>query len=135
MIPIIQERENGISVTYARCFEWRNDPGAGFSFECDEHGTIVPSKHESGRENLRKCLTGEYDVIDKGIVTYRSRYSCPAIGRCTCGAEVVLSQSDNDCEKCGAIYNSFGQRLAPREHWGEETGESLADIYNGKSDE
>ena len=52
-----------------------------------------------------------------------------AMGPCdVCGHEVVLSGFTCTCDYCGADYNSSGQRLAPREQWGEETGESLADI-------
>lgn len=54
-------------------------------------------------------------------------YRHPAIGRCHCGAEVALSGFTNTCE-CGRDYNMSGQELAPRSQWGEETGESLADI-------
>jgi len=36
---------------------------------------------------------------------------------------------------CGADYNWNGTRLAPREQWGEETGESIADIMRPMSDE
>jgi len=46
---------------------------------------------------------------------------------CDCGEEVYCDGFTNTCE-CAADYNSSGQRLAPREQWGEETGESLADI-------
>ncbi len=57
-----------------------------------------------------------------------------AIGECVhCSKHVSLSGFTNTCE-CGADYNSSGQLLAPREQWGEETGESLSDIYNGKED-
>ena len=52
---------------------------------------------------------------------------CPAVGRCSCGREVVLGGFTNSCE-CGRDYNSAGQELAPRSQWGEETGESLSDI-------
>ena len=39
-----------------------------------------------------------------------------------CGKEVHLWDSmTNECE-CGALYNGFGQRLAPREEWAEEDG-------------
>jgi len=47
--------------------------------------------------------------------------------RCRCGREVKCSGFTNTCE-CGADYNWAGQRLAPRSQWGEETGESVADI-------
>lgn len=35
----------------------------------------------------------------------------------------------NTCELCGADFNFAGQRLAPREQWGEETGEHWSDCY------
>ena len=57
----------------------------------------------------------------------------PALWRCDCGAELECQNFTNTCE-CGADYNSAGQRLAPRDQWGEETGESLADIMLADSD-
>ena len=45
-----------------------------------------------------------------------------AVGKCFCGKEVLLEGFTCLCE-CGRDYNSSGQLLAPREHWGEETGE------------
>ncbi len=51
--------------------------------------------------------------------------------KCGCGRRVHLTGSRSDtypCD-CGADYNGSGQRLAPREQWGEETGEHPADIY------
>ena len=54
----------------------------------------------------------------------------PAIGKCDeCNQTVELSGFTNTCD-CGADYNMSGQRLAGREQWGEETGESLSDILN-----
>lgn len=47
--------------------------------------------------------------------------------RCECGSEIVCYNFTNTCE-CGIDYNMSGQELAPREQWGEETGESVADI-------
>jgi len=61
------------------------------------------------------------------IIRERSDDGEPAIGRCSCGKEVELAGFTNTCD-CGADYNSSGQLLAPREQWGEETGESLSDI-------
>lgn len=55
-------------------------------------------------------------------------YRFPAIGQCDCGAQVELAHFTNCCDRCGADYNSSGQRLAPREFWGEDTGEHPADI-------
>ena len=47
--------------------------------------------------------------------------------RCECGRDVWCEGFTSTCI-CGADYNWAGQRLAPREQWGEETGESLDDI-------
>jgi hypothetical protein len=46
----------------------------------------------------------------------------PAVGLCDCGREVVLDAFTCPCD-CGRDYNWAGQLLAPREQWGEETGE------------
>lgn len=50
------------------------------------------------------------------------------LGECDCGNHVALGWGDSECRKCGAEYNSAGQRLAPRHQWGEETGEHPADV-------
>ncbi len=53
----------------------------------------------------------------------------PAVGECErCDNEVDLVGFTNTCNNCEADYNLDGQLLAPRSQWGEETGESLADI-------
>ena len=46
---------------------------------------------------------------------------------CNCGKTVEISGFTNTCQ-CGRDYNFSGQELAPREQWGEETGESLSEI-------
>lgn len=51
----------------------------------------------------------------------------PKVIRCSCGREVVCQGFTNTCD-CGADYNWSGSRLAPREQWGEETGEHPTDI-------
>ena len=53
------------------------------------------------------------------------------IGKC-CEKELYLDGFTNTCEFCGADYNWAGQRLSPRDHWGEETGEHPADILRIK---
>jgi hypothetical protein len=57
-------------------------------------------------------------------------HTSPAIGKCDCGNEVALRWFTNTCDKCHQNYNSSGQRLAPVEQWGEETGEHPTDILN-----
>lgn len=53
---------------------------------------------------------------------------------CDCGEIVYCTGFTNTCE-CGADYNWNGVRLASREFWGEETGESFADIHSPRDPE
>lgn len=46
--------------------------------------------------------------------------------KCSCGRTVYCPNFTNTCE-CGADYNWSGLLLAPREQWGEETGEHWTD--------
>jgi len=63
---------------------------------------------------------------DGNIVSYRQ----PMVIRCGCGARLELDSSwANECA-CGLEYNGSGQQLAPREQWGEETGETISDFHN-----
>lgn len=56
------------------------------------------------------------------------------VGACNhCDCEVELTGFTNTCE-CGTDYNGAGQELAPREQWGEETGESVSDILAADTD-
>jgi len=73
--------------------------------------------------------------VSKGVVnTYGKWIHTPAVGECNrCGRDVHLSGFTNTCE-CGADYNMSGQMLAPREQWGEETGETVADILAADTD-
>ena len=48
-----------------------------------------------------------------------------------CGEELVCDGFTNTCPHCGSDYNWNGSLLAPRECWGEETGECAADILVG----
>lgn len=55
---------------------------------------------------------------------------------CDCGAFLPWPGfgADYACPRCGRDYNSAGSLLAPREQWGEETGETAADYYAGFND-
>ena len=46
-----------------------------------------------------------------------------------CGEELECEAFTNTCDHCGADYNFAGQLLAPREQWGEETGEHWSECY------
>lgn len=68
--------------------------------------------------------------MDIEIITQRNAeyFGSPAVGRCHCGGDVELDGFTCTCDDCGRDYSRSGQELAPRSQWGEETGESLADI-------
>jgi len=48
--------------------------------------------------------------------------------KCDCGRSVECWSFTNTCD-CGRDYNNSGQMLAPRCHWGEETGEHWSECY------
>ena len=53
---------------------------------------------------------------------------------CRCGAKSIGPAwfgEDFQCARCSTEYNSAGQALAPRAQWGEETGETYADLCVG----
>jgi hypothetical protein len=130
-MKIIRERETGTTISYEHEFLWHDSTGSGFGFECDENGNLSQDINPAAKANYEKCVNGTFNVIDKGIVKHTRPYKIDAIGLCECGHEVYLSSFTNTCGNCFADYNSFGQRLADRSQWGEETGESLSDIFNG----
>lgn len=123
---IISPRQRVTMTEHVHAFTWLDSPGAGFSFDCEEDGTYKTLTPE-GADNLRKCLDGTHAVSDDGIQARTWSYNEPAQLRCSCGAVVSLDGFTNACD-CGRDYNSCGSLLAPRSQWGEETGESLADI-------
>ena len=106
--------------------------GSGWGFRVNRDGSAV---NPDTAENLRLCLETGVDkfgcaVRDDGIREYVNSYWMPAVGECGyCRLPVYLDGFTNTCD-CGADYNMSGQLLAPRSQWGEETGESLADILS-----
>jgi hypothetical protein len=151
-MKIISRRYREDLTHYTRSFHYADCPGAGFGFPCDAQGNVKPEDAAS----VAECLTGKVarivdqewqstgdgnyvsvpgtgrvvveTMIDDGIVEWPHSYTHPAVGECdACRRHVTLDGFTNTCE-CGADYSMSGQRLASREQWGEETGESLADI-------
>jgi hypothetical protein len=61
-------------------------------------------------------------------MTPRDGPAHPAEGWCECGELVILTRYTNTCA-CGRDFDMGGHELAPREQWGEETGECAVDIF------
>jgi|AACY02.17.fsa_nt_gi hypothetical protein len=130
-MEIISERQTVTVVEFTRQFDWADaEPGCGFAFPCDEDGNVdVAEMAEAAQKNFHKCITGQIDVIDRGIERREYSYTEPRVGRCDCGCEVTLDRFTNTCWECGADYNMSGSRLADRSQWGQETGEHWTDCY------
>lgn len=79
--------------------------------------------------------------IDDQIDKYESDFPLYRIDRFAemecpfCGETVGLSGWTNVCSGCDQYYNSNGETLAPPEYWGEETGENVFDIFNGRDED
>jgi hypothetical protein len=132
-MKIIKQREYKSMTTYDISFGVVGDRHPCFIFPCDQGGNVnLDELMPIARENLAKCRSGEHDGVKiepRGIHRHTQSWWEPAIGLCNvCGTEVALEGDPCTCPKCNTDYNSAGQQLAPRSQWGEETGESLADI-------
>lgn len=121
-MEIIRQAFTSVGMEFFLNFPFNGKEESGYSFPCDSDGVVTSSLNPTARENLRKCLDGTYDVAKPTLEKREWRNRHPRIGRCECGAGVALQNFTNPCE-CGRDYNMGGQLLAPRECWGEETGE------------
>jgi hypothetical protein len=81
-----------------------------FCYKCAERGTTSPLR--SVRVENETWVPGHTDV------------------KC-CGAWLRCDGFTNTCPHCGQDYNWNGHPLAPRELWGEETGEAAREILMG----
>ena len=128
MAEIIQKKVPHCVTSYL--FEFRCPDQSYYSFPCKEDGSILfEEMSELAKQNYRDCVDRKLDVVFAGIRKHVQSWIDPAILRCDCGAKVELADFTNTCDRCGADYNFAGQRLAPREQWGEETGEHWTECY------
>lgn len=112
------------TVHYQVRFDYVEERGSGFSFPCDQNGTLEPLS-EAGQENYRLCLANAHakPVVALGVCQWTHRYREPAVLKCDCGRKLSLADAmTNECE-CGRFYNGSGQSLGHPRGWGEETGE------------
>jgi hypothetical protein len=124
-------------VGYVRSFDTVGHPGCGYAFACDKEGNLLPPSCSEAEVNRAKVFAAiGIKYLDRGIQSWSAPWTAPAIGICEkCGHLITLELPiANSCDGCDAEYTMSGQRLAPREQWGEETGESLADIFAGEYD-
>lgn len=129
-MKILSHRQDVEVTFYRRSFIDRSHQSSGFSFPCDKDGNLLLNEmYPPGIQNYKNCLDNPIEFKDEGIQEFHSRYTQPAIGLCDCGCQVELDGFTNTCE-CGADYNWAGQRLATRDQWSDDTGESLSDILN-----
>lgn len=104
---------------YQLAFQFKNDPHGSRWFDCDKEGNPLLEKiSATGRKELEKCLSGEYEVYHQGVIDCSHNYLEPAVGQCYCGKSVTLHTDTNECS-CGLLYNMFGQDLVPRDQWEE----------------
>lgn len=100
-----------------------DDQNAGFSFPGNDTGGVDFDKMpEAARENYRWCIVNSDKVSGPHYINYKHTYTEPAVGKCSCGAEVVLENTymgATCCEKCGRWYNLFGQELKDPKYWEE----------------
>lgn len=128
-MKLLTRRWTEVFVTWTREYDLKGGHGRGFTFPCDERGVIDTGKlAPEGRASL-EAVHGDANYIDRGPVAHTRQITHPSIGVCDgCSAMVSLERWTNQCDGCGAEYNSAGQRLAARSLWGEETGEHPADL-------
>jgi hypothetical protein len=122
MIKIIKERTPSTITEYYIEFYYKDDPDSGFCFPANRDGTPAFDKMPpEAIENYNLCLKDER-LTEPELRKETLSYIEPAVGRCICGAEVVL---DSDyagavrCE-CGRWYNLFGQSLRDPKYWEED---------------
>jgi hypothetical protein len=129
MGKIIKEAETVHTTAYYLQYDYNGHDGWGFSFKCDKDGNVdLDNMNEAAKKNYFDCVAGLNNTNCKGILKHNSSYKNPAILLCDCKRQVVLSGFTNTCDRCGLDYNWNGQMLAPRNQWGEDTGEHIADI-------
>ena len=86
----------------------------------------MTDRDDCGEEEI-KDIDSLYDRMDELMANGYNFKKYP-ITRC-CNEDIICFDFTNTCPICGADYNFNGERLASREQWGEETGESWQDCY------
>jgi hypothetical protein len=121
MLEIIKERSKETITEYYIEFRYKDDPEAGYCFPANKDCTLARDKmtHEA-IANYEKCLV-DNRFTEAEFTTDTRTYYDPAIGKCSCGAEVVLESEYMGAVRCscGSWYNVFGQELRDPKYWEE----------------
>lgn len=119
MIKIIKERTPVTTTEYYIDFYYSDDSDSGFCFLANKDGTPALDKMcEEAKVNYEHCLVDDR-LVGPLFRRETSTYMDPAVGKCSCGAEVVLDADYAGavrCE-CGRWYNLFGQELRDPKYW------------------
>jgi hypothetical protein len=128
---VLKPRTHHHHVEHRLVFERPGSGGSEFSFPCAPDGNVdTASLPAAARDNFHRVSLAGLAFV-RSVLECVHDYTEPAIGECEqCEGEVVLSGFTNTCQLCGADYNMSGHLLAPRERWGEETGETAADVVS-----
>ena len=122
MLKIIKERTPETITEYFIDYTYKDDPNAGFRFPANKDGTPdMFNMCAEMQENYDRCQTDE-SLNGPEFIVDTHTYVSPAVGKCTCGREVVLDCEHGDavrCE-CGRWYNLFGQSLKDPKYWEED---------------
>jgi len=126
-MKIISERHDVHEVHYEHQFQYRDDRyfkggsfNSGYSFPVDKNGNLIAT-NEVMRGNYKKVFS-DPNYIDLGVEELHRTYKVPAIGRCSCSAEVVLDGSYmgvSQCGCCGKWYDMNGLLMKSPEYWEE----------------
>ena len=121
MLNMIKERTPVTIAEYYIDFCYKDDPDAGYCFPANNDGTpALDQMCPEAIANYKSCLT-DNRLTEAEFRKEVRTYTDPAVGKCSCGCEVVL---DSDyygavqCE-CGRWYNLFGQSLKDPKYWEE----------------
>ncbi len=111
-----------------------HEPGrmtAGYSFPCDADGKVnVEALNPCAQKNYAMCQRERASLAV--VQAHNYTFFEPALMECECGHQIEIpDHHDVRCERCRREYNSAGTLLAHRSQWGEETGETAADYYQG----
>ena len=128
MSKVIKERKRIKLVEYYRVYRTGNyHEGDVRILECNKAGHVT-----ADRKGLRAYYENDPGWYFDGVQPSVRHYWQPGVIKCDCGRKFDYDDAWlNTCPYCGADYNGQGVRLAPRSQWGEDTGESIADVTTG----